>query len=263
MKTNAIIRIVIYSFLVVLLVGIMLFGMFFNEIILRTNISDPLEHKMNAGFSFEAERISKIDIDWAAGSIQLIGGEPTGTAGDITLMPNGNNSEYPITYEFDGDTLRIAYTNASVGILVGSIPERNLTIYVPKRWLCEKLDIDGAALELTIDDTKIGSLEIDGAACTVRMSGSLETLDCDGASCSLVLNCSNTPTSIDLDGVSCELDLTLPKDCGFLVQLNGLSNTFHSSLSYSASGSKYSYGNQQCRIDADGMSCKVSINASK
>ena len=260
MKTNAIVRIILYSILIVLLVSILVFGLISSGIILRTNTGEALEHVMNAGFSFDAERISKIDIDWGAGSIQLIGGEPMGAAGDITLIPKEANAEYPITYELDGDTLKIAYTNKSVGILVGSIPERDLIIWVPKRWLCEDLDIDGAALELIVENVKVGSLDIDGAACVVSLEGTVETVDCDGAACVLDLKCNNAPSSIDLDGVSCELNLTLPEDCGFQVQMNGLSSTFHSSLSYTVADRKYIYGDQQCRIDADGLSCEISIN---
>lgn len=263
MKKGAIVRIVIFSFLTLLLGGILLFGIFAGGFVLRTNVGEPLENTMNTGFSFDAERVSKIDIDWAAGSIQLIATDLSGAAGDITLMPNGTNSEYPITWEIDGDTLKIAYTNISVGVLLGSIPARDLTIYVPENWVCEDLDIDGAALELTITDAKIGDFEIDGAACSIQMTGSLEKLDCDGASCALVLYCSNVPSSIDLDGMACELDLTLPEDCGFLVNLSGLSSAFHSTLPYSTNGNSYYYGNQQCKIDADGMSCQISVDVAK
>ena len=263
MKTNAIVRIIVYSIILLILASMLVFGILADGFSFQLNWGENLDNMLNAGVSFDAERVSKIDIDWAAGSIILHGGEPRGAEGDITVMPLKADEKYPITYEIDGNTLKISYTNATVGIQVGSIPEQTLEIWVPQDWLCEELEIDGAALDLVFENVNIEWLDIDGADCTVGLNGSVERLDCDGAACVLDLNCDSVPYSIDLDGVDCTLDLVMPENSGFLVQMDGLSCTFNSSLPYTMNGKNYVYGDQQCRIDADGVSCAIKITTGK
>lgn len=263
MKTNAIVRIVLYSLVLALLMGILAAGLCLDLSDFVISGGEALENDLGAGFSVNAERISKVSIDWAAGSIVLRAGEPQGAEGDITVMPNGFDERYPITFEFDGDTLKLSYTNTSVGIFTGSIPEKDLIIWVPENWICQKFEIDGAAVELTVENVDIGTLDIDGAACIVELQGVVDTIDCDGAACELTLECASVPSSIDLDGASCVLDLTLPEDCGFRVNMDGLGCSFNSDLPYTVSNGEYLYGDHSCRITADGLSCEVTVRSAK
>lgn len=261
MKTNAIVRIVLYSIVILLLLGILLIGLSVDLYTFSFHSSSESGEPIYAGFSFDAGRISKIDIDWAAGSVYIKAGEPLGAAGDITVLPSEqNSSKYQMTYAFDGDTLKLSYTNSAHGITFGSIPPQNISIFVPEEWICEELEIDGAALELTINGMTIGALDIDGADCKINLNGSVDTVECDGAACDLTLVCANSPRQIDLDGAACELDLTLPENCGFLVQMNGLSCNFSSDQPYSNSNGDYFYGDRYCKVSADGIACNIRIH---
>lgn len=263
MRTNAIVRIVLYSIAILVLTGILLVGVFGSLFSVEFSIGNKYEHEVLAGVSFDADRISKIEMDWAAGSVYLVAGEPRGAEGDITLFPSKTDKDRQITYEFDEDTLKISYTNASVGIQTESIPPKDMTIYVPEDWFCEELEIDGAALKINIDHVTIGTLDINAAACEIRLNGAVNVVDCDGADCKILLDCKNEPTAIDLDGAACELNLLLPENCGFMVDIDGLSSTFHSTLPYTENNGKYTYGNQQCKITADGISCKINVNVAE
>lgn len=259
MKTNAIVRIILYSLVLVLLLGILAAGLMVDFSGFGFRTGGELANELDSEIRFDAESISKISIDWAAGDIKLIADNDS----NMAVTPGRTNDQYPITYELHGDTLKLSYTNASVGIFTGSIPAQDLTIRVPADWICQELEIDGAAVELTIENVSIGTLDIDGAACLVDLQGSVAHLDCDGAACELTLECDSVPASIDLDGASCVLKLTLPEECGFRVSMDGLGCSFNSDLPYTVSNGEYLYGDGYCRINADGLSCEITVKSAK
>ncbi len=149
---------------------------------------------------------------------------------------------------------------------------------MPEDWVCQELsvdsastdaviqglviqnvDLDSASNEFRFENCQVESLDIDGASNKVILNGTLSYLDCDGMSCDLIFNLMNTPESLDLDGMSTALDLTLPADTGFQVNMDGLSNQFHSDFDVSYSDDCYTYGNRLLKIDVDGMSSTVTI----
>lgn len=256
MKTNAIVRIVIYSLVILLLTGILLtclgVGTFtFNIINVGT------KEMTTGGSSVDASQVSKLQLDWAAGSITI----QTADTDEITFAESGNFSEeFAMVHSVKGGELHIQYSKPAVAIGFVSTPSKDLVITVPKDWLCQELELDGAALDVEINGVAIRDLDIDGASNTIDFSGAVETLDIDGASCEITLLCTDRPRKIDMDGASIQMDLTLPVGCGFLVQMDGLSCDFYSELDFTSNSGTYSYGDRYCQINADGMSCQINIH---
>ena len=136
----------------------------------------------------------------------------------------------------------------------------HLVITVPENWDCRALAIDGAALEISIEGLSIRELELDGAAAKVRINGAVEVLDCDGAACEITWNCTERPGEIELDGASCRLELALPEDCGFRMEMDGLSCELDTDLAYTREDGNYVCGDRHCKINVDGMACEVKIS---
>jgi len=109
----------------------------------------------------------------------------------------------------------------------------------------------------------VHTLDLDGASCSLRFFGSVETVEIDGASADIELHCTNPVSDINVDGASCDLELTLPEGCGFLVEMDGLSCSFRSDLDYSTGDGSYFRGDRHCRISVDGLSCDVYIREGK
>lgn len=251
MKTNAILRIVIYSLVILLLLGLLLMGM--GAGMFTFNIQ--LDYR-TGGSSVDAAGIRQLEIDWASGSILM----QTADTDQITFTESGSfNDDQAMIYEVKNGTLSLKYSKPAIQIGFVSMPSKDLVITVPQDWSCRELELDGAALDLEIIGLTIGSLDIDGASNTIHFNGAVETVDIDGASCEITMVCADRPQSIDMDGASCQLELTLPADCGFQVQMDGLSCDFNSELNYTSDNGDYMYGDRYCKIDADGMSCEVSI----
>lgn len=255
MKSNAIVRIVIYSLVILLLIGLLLAGMGIGSLSFRIG-SGSGEVVTGKTASVSAEQVTDLKIEWASGSITI----QTGETDEITFTESGSFSEeHAMAYALKDGTLKLQYAKASVQIGFISIPSKDLVITVPKDWVCQELELDGASLDMDINGLTIEQLEINGASNTVTVHGSVKELDCDGASCEITLNSTNSPSKIDIDGASCQLNLTLPEDCGFRVELEGLSCSFHSDFAANHSNGRYTYGNEHCYITADGLSCEVNI----
>lgn len=255
MRSSAIIRIICYSLVILLLVGLLLIGLGINNYTFRkAQSSDTVLNES----SVSAQDISEMEIEWAAGSVTIL----TADTDQITFAESGEfDNRYAMVCQVVNNTLQLEYAASTITVGIGSMPSKDLTITVPADWHCQSLEIDGAALEIDIADLSVGTIELDGAATELDFNGSLDNLECDGAACELRLVCQTNPRSINLDGASCELDLTLPKDCGFRAVTEGLACGFEADCHYTSSGGVYTYGDGACGISVDGMSCQIRIQA--
>lgn len=257
MRANAIIRIVIYSLVILALLGLLVTGLCVD--LLTFDINESTGTVVATGSSsVDAAGIDRLEIDWVAGSVII----QTGDSDLITFSESGSFSDnQAMIFENKNGTLHISYAKPAIRFGFDSMPSKDLVITVPRDWSCRELELDGAALEIKINGLSIGELNIDGASSNIVIDGAVGSLDCDGAACEITMNCTDRPRAIDLDGAACRLMLTLPKDCGFLLQMEGLSCVFGSNLSYTRDNGNYMYGDRYCKINTDGMACEVQINA--
>ena len=273
MKTNAIVRIVIYTLVVLLLVGLLLMGLGIGQFVIH--FGSTFGSYITGSGSADAADIRNLKIEWAAGSIKIV---PSDTD-QITFSEEGNAGENNrMVYEIDGSTLTIRCTKPGFRIGFFSNPVKNLTVYVPADWQCSRLEINAAsatldAETLNADKVKInsasgecgfrnctiGELSIDTASGSLRYTGTLDTLDCDAASASVTATFDNVPKSIDMDSASGDLDITLPSDCAFRVSMDTMSGRFHSDFPTDSMNGAYTYGTGGCRIDMDSMSGDITI----
>lgn len=256
MKTNAIIRIILYSLVILILTALLC--TFLGIGFLSFDLSAGTDSYITGEAAVDADGIRNLEIDWAAGSVTIV----TGDVAQITFSENRpDNEAYTMAYKQSGSTLKLSYSDSTISIGFGNfnIPEKDLIVTVPRDWACTNLEIDGAALDITIEDLHLQTLDLDGASCSLRFFGSVDNVEIDGASADIDLQCTDPVSDINVDGASCDLELTLPEDCGFWVQMDGLSCAFRSDLDYSTGDGSYFRGDRHCRINVDGLSCDVYI----
>ena len=250
MKRNAIVRIVVFSVIALVLTGILVAGLggglYITEHHSGTVAMGAVE--------IDPDRVSSLEIDWAAGSVTV----RTGDTDKIVISEEGKfDNKYAMLYEIDEGTLEIAH---STGTIIGSVPKKNLTVTVPADWVCRELDINAAGVVVTVEGLTAGSVDLDGAGMELSYTGSFNTLDCDGAGCVLDIVSREAPGSIEIDGAGCDIELTLPEGCGFAANLDGLGCSFVSDVESARLEGMYVYGNQDCRIEADGLGVALSIH---
>ena len=299
MKSNAIIRIVIWSIVLVLLVGILLAFLteeaYLNDYTFATSplaseAAVPTENVVSATpvkplpnekkLVIDGGSIDGIEIEWVAGDIILVPKDVE----EITISESDVKDEkYAMRYHVDDRKLEISYCEerlmSGLGISLGADIRKDLFIYVPMDWECRSLEIDAADATVEISDMRIGELDLDGASgicrlnnCDIRdldidtasgdviFSGTLDTLDFDAASANFTGDFFSTPSHIDMDSVSGKLDIRLPEDCGYALSMDGMSKTFRSDFQGTENRNGiHTYGDGRCRIRIDGMSCEVTI----
>lgn len=252
MKTNAVVRIVIYSLVILFLLAILCAGLGFG--MFAINLGSGTE--ITGEGSVSAAGITNLEIDWAAGSITIL----TADTDQITFTESGYAGENQrMVYSQKGNTLKISFSNTITVFGFGTGPSKDLTVTVPESWVCQELEIDGADLDVLIDGLTVNSIELDGAAMELDFNGSVSRLTCDGAACELKVRTAATPESIDVDGAACNMELSLPSDSGFLARMNGLGCYFKSTFDYTVSNRDYLHGDGSCQINVDGLGCNLTI----
>lgn len=222
--------------------------------------------------------IREIKIEWISGSVTV---EP-GDVQEITFLESGNGTDkYEMVWKQSGDELVIQYSKdssiAGFGLHFGD-GSKDLTVTVPRGWVCDSLELDTASTDLTVRDMIIREMEIDSASgtakfenCTVSsldvdtasgdvtFTGSLNELDFEAASASFTGVLENVPDKVKMDSMSGGLTLTLPEDAGFTVSLDAMSSDFSSDFPTVKKNKSYVCGDGHCKIDVDAMSGDVSI----
>ena len=299
MKTNAIIRIVIFSLVILVLSSILVGGIALRDrgfdwvyrlhqgseevSPISADSAEHHENEENHDYDSSAQRTSgKIDelsIDWAYGSITI---QP-GDTDEILYEETGDfDSANAMVAKVSGSKLTIQYCKDGSflkgGFSFGGSLHKDLTITVPRDWVCRELEIDVASADLDIRDLTIHEFDFDGASgrCTltdcavgemsldtasgdVTFSGTLDNLDCDSASAKLQLELKNCPRDIDVDTASGSLTMVLPEDCGFTVSLDALSGRFSSDFATTTQNGHHIYGDGSCKINVSSMSGGVTI----
>ena len=228
--------------------------------------------------SASTEAIREIKIEWISGSVTV---EP-GDVQEITFLESGNGTDkYEMVWKQSGDELVIQYSKdssiAGFGLHFGD-DSKDLTVTVPRGWVCDSLELDTASTDLTVRDMIIREMEIDSASgtakfenCTVSsldvdtasgdvtFSGSLNELDFEAASASFTGVLENVPNLIKMDSMSGDLTLTLPEGAGFTVSLDAMSSDFSSDFPTVKKNKSYVCGDGHCKIEVSAMSGDVSI----
>ncbi len=259
MKTNAIVRIILFSLVFLILSCLLAVGL------LAGNYSVFFHSESGTVAKDEVfvdpGQIKNLEIDWAAGSVRIVSSDTD----QISFQESSSGQEKPMTYQVDGNTLKLSYCQAGFGFGFGfhSTAGKNLVITLPDSLCLDTIEIDGAALSIEITVlAELGALDLDGASNTLSFQGPLLSADIDGASNRANIHCTANPNSITIDGASCQLTLQLPTACGFTANVDGLSCRFNSSLPYTSKNGSYHYGSGHCKIAAEGISCTVTVNAS-
>ena len=228
--------------------------------------------------SADPAAIREIKIEWISGSVTV---EP-GDGQEITFGESGTaTGKYEMVWKLSGDTLTIQYSKDSntpgFGLHIGD-GSKDLSVTIPRNWVCNSLELETASADLTVRDVIIRDMEIDSASgtanfenCTVSsldvdtasgdvtFTGSLNELDFDAASASFTGVLETVPDKVKMDSMSGDLTLTLPEDAGFTVSLDAMSSDFSSDFPTVKKNKSYVCGDGHCKIDISAMSGDVAI----
>lgn len=280
MRTNAIIRIILYSIAILILISILATALLLNTFVINTDW-DTVFTSENSGTvtsvgSVPADSIRDIQIEWAAGTITIMPGD----VGEITFSDTAGLAEKDqMIWSQKGDKLLIQFCKPRIIFGISIDAPKDLKIIVPRGWNCDELDIDAVSADVNIQNMTIQAMDFDSASgtCTftdchlnildvdtasgdINFSGTLSELDCDAASATCTMRLTNCPKRMDADMASGDLRLTLPENCGFTVNLESLSGDFTSEFPTATKDGRYVHGDGSCIIQVSAMSGNIVIN---
>lgn len=224
---------------------------------------------------FEADQVKKLEIEWAAGDILI---QPT-DSNQITVSESRNSKKQdPLVWKLNNGELSIEFTGEDDFFSLPDLKDhaKDLTLYVPRDWICMSLEVDAASATLEVNGLTVTEVEFDGASgrcefrdCNVermdvdtasgdiRFFGSLQHLEVDAASANVQAVLTNIPSRIHMDSMSGDLDVTLPEDAGFTLTMEGLSTSFHTDFTTENRNGDILCGDGSCRIHLNAMSGDV------
>ncbi len=209
MKHNAMIRIVLWSLLALVLLGILITGLF--GYVGRNNYRTSTEATVvqvdlgqaaagnatqeaipetvsatipqttpaaapsppAAGIAIDPSQVQNLEIDWAAGSVTIA----PSNVGRITISETSvDRPEEALAYTLHGDTLRIRYYEKKTNPSFNHRHSKDLTILVPQDFVLNALSVDTASADLSVTDMSIGEADVDGASGRHRHSKDLTIL---------------------------------------------------------------------------------------
>jgi len=284
MKTNAIIRIVLYALALVILLSILLAFLCFDTYIIDGKVklgNQDLVQEPVGLISADSvtDAIRNLEIEWAAGSITILKDK---NITDIQITETSTNeSKHQMVLKQSGQTLKIQYSEESIALRSFGFNEavsKDLTITVPANWICNALEIDAAAADVEICDLQIGELDFDGASgkltldnCIIdeldidtasgdiEFSGTLQTLDFDAASAKFYGEFLQNPRRLSLDAMSGDLEIVLPEKCGISLDMDTMSGSFDTDFDFGMHNNTYICGDGACKINVSAMSGDVNI----
>lgn len=274
MKRNAIARIVIYSLLIFVLVGILIHGLEHGSFSWG---SDSSGNYITGSGSVDMSQIENIEIEWVSGNV------------DVILVPDGENmisfsetngEEEPMIYEIKGKTLIIRYCKQSIKVHFGNYsgPKKNLTVKIPENWNCKSLDIEVVSANVSVhlseaNDVEIqnvsgktdlnitngGSVSVETVSGEVMFYGKCNEFDCNSVSADCEVKLFGDAKDIALESVSGDLTVSVLKEYGFTASIDSTSGNIYSDYPTTVSGGKHTYGDGKIRIDAKTVSGNVFI----
>ncbi len=241
-----------------------------------TDAANAPAEEQSTGVS--AAEIDSISINWVSGDIII---EPADVTEITFSETETSRADRSMRWKTNRNKLTIDFCEDSLlnGFGINFSFTKDLTILVPRDWVCADLELDAASANLEVYDLTIQEVDIDTASGTclfencqvdsmdvdtafgdVTFSGTLNILECDAASANFTGILNNVPNLIEMDSASGDLELTLPEEAGFSVKTDALNAKFISDFETTIRNGRYVHGDGSCRIEMDAMSGIVTIH---
>lgn len=298
--TKGIVKIILFSLLAVVLIGILFFALRFDGELPSffgsgTSYADPESYTIGGG-SVQG-KLSHVKVYWVGGTVDI---RPY-DGDEIVLKETGADSEKEqLRYRLQDGTLTVQYCKS--GFHWNITAHKSLELLIPQAQAAALLsveidtasadltvqgvtaqcfDLDTASGELravgctfpsfeadaasgdcTLENCTVGSFEMDAASGRATLTGSVETVEFDSASGDLRITSSIVPHRIEVSTASGKTELTLPKDAEFTAELDAASGDLRVEGFLGSSGKDlFVCGNGTNRYSFDSASGDVIIRA--
>ena len=273
MKGKAIARIVLFSMIALVLLCVLLAGLGLSSFAKPVSPQIVSVQSTGSEHEFAPGEVSSIFISWASGDIDI---QPADQ--DTVTVSEERSGGSSMVVRHLGSTLEIEAGESKWRLGVGKSTQKDLSIRVPRDWLCQSLEVSAAAADIRVDGLTITSVALNTASvncafidCAVEKmqmntassdldySGVLKRMELKGASADCNLRLSDAPATIGMNTASGELNLFLPDNCGFTLNRSSLSGAFQSDFATTTENDRIVCGDGACQITFSSFSGDINI----
>lgn len=273
MKGKAIARIVLFSMIALVLLCVLLAGLGLSSFAKPVSPQVVSVQSTGSEHEFSPGEVNALFISWASGDIDI---QPA-DQDTVTVIEERSGGSSMVVRHL-GSTLEIEAGGSKWGLVFGKSNQKNLTVRVPRDWLCQSLEIGGAAADIRVDglpitnvvlntasvncvftDCAVEKMQMNTASSDLDYSGVLKRLELKGASADCNLRLSDAPAAIGMNTASGDLNLTLPDNCGFTLNRSSLSGAFQSDFATTTENDRIVCGDGACQITFSSFSGDINI----
>ncbi len=221
--------------------------------------------------------VTNLDIEWSTGSVLVEYWDNDYILATESAEEELSDSEQ-MRHRVLGGTLSIKSQPSMFGFFI-SIPEKHLTVYLPRGTELSELRISAASGTLTVNGISAKQANIDSASAAISLShcsfdsldgdtlsgdlsfiGSARRIDLDTASGNINLTLHNTSDEIEIDSASGNAEITLPADHpGFRLEFDSASGDIVIPADARRFGDEITLGNGATEINMDSASGDLTI----
>lgn len=182
MKASAIVRIVIWSLVALILIGILLGGVIAPRVLSHFNLdrlasfgcswvtglnyASADRYTVGPG-SLDAAAITAIEVNWVDGEVIFAQGAENAVSFSETSSQQ-LNEEWQLRYYLDGSTLRIQYCEG--GISIRPTLNKVLTLTLPASLSLDDMNVNGVSSDIKIPDIMANRLDISTTSGNVELN---------------------------------------------------------------------------------------------
>lgn len=271
MNRNAFARLVIYSIITVILIGVLLAGLNWNGFDWD---ADSAGQTVTGTASVDASSVKRICIEWVDGTVDVRAAQQ-----DTITFSETNGEKLCMVYSFKGDTLVIRYGKESLklGITVKT-PDKHLTVHVPQDWIADEVEISAVSADITVDLPEVRETEIESVSGDISVryetsgeislttvsgqssfEGICKELECSSVSGECNVKLLSSAKEIRMESISGGLEIVLDGQSGFTAHIDSVSGHISSDFPTSITGQTHTYGDGSIRIEAETVSGGIRI----
>lgn len=223
---------------------------------------DNADKYIMGGASLDAQEVSGLEIDWLSDSVSLQAYD----GNDVVFSEVSGKALCDSTtmhYHIDSDgTLEIAFGKPGVKMEGKNVPNKRLTVKVPRTLLLEKVELNGIGYNARMDSIRCETLEANYVSNRLTLNEcQTEEIEVNGVSTFVEATFSKMPEEIELNNVSGNTVLYVPEDAGITWEQNGIKNDFSTTLPVHRKGMKRIIGDGSCKIECNSINGSLEIKA--
>lgn len=284
MKASAVVRIVIWSFVALILTGILVAGVVFKGVWGGSDdfsvgfTGNVYSGDYNIGGGSVTEPINAVEVDWVSGKIEIsvYDGETT------EIIENEiSDEDYKLRYRVENGRLTVHSEKSGFSFGIISRPKKELTIRIPRAYaenlkeikisstsadinlngltVLESTETDTVSGKVMVENLNTVSLECDTVSGDIKASGAIESFDLASTSGSAQITTTVPLKKLETDTVSGDVTVTLPENSGFTLEFDTVSGDFNCELPLANRNGKHICNDGSAEFEADSTSGDFSI----